>query len=123
MPNSNDRRSMERIAWESWVTVKDADTGQTHNGILYNFNSEGIYFECDARFKSGSALSVSIENLPDGSRPEIIDAEVKWAEEIIAPVVMFHYGVGASYAHLVDGAGPKKGLTVIHGGSDRMSKD
>lgn len=116
MPQNRDRRRMKRIAWESWITVKDADSGQMHNGMLYNFNSEGFYFECDAPFKSGSELSVIIESLPDARRSEVFQAKVRWAEEIVAPVVMYHYGVGAKCSKLTSPPGSKKQLKVISGG-------
>ncbi len=118
MTASRDRRGMRRTEWESWVTVKDPESNQFHTGRLYNFHSEGIYFECDAAFESGKALTVMIEKTPDTMRPEVLRAEVKWTEEIVAPVVMFHYGVGASFATQSDQPEPMKGLKVIHGGSE-----
>jgi hypothetical protein len=107
---------MKRIAWESGIIVKDADSGRIHKGMLYNFNSEGFYFECDAPLRSGSRVSVMVEKLPEAPRSEIYQAKVKWSEEIIAPVVMYHYGIGVKYSRLISESIPKKRLKVISGG-------
>ena len=116
MPKSKDRRNLKRIAWESGIMVKDADSGRLHKGMLYNFNSEGLYFECDAPLRSGSRVSVIIEKLPDAPNSEVYQAKVKWSEEIIAPVVMYHYGIGAKYSKIISKSIPKKRLKVISGG-------
>lgn len=124
MSKNRDRRRMKRISWESWVTIEDSNTGRVLTGILYNFNSEGIYFECDAPLKNGSELSVKVENLPETMHAKVFRAEVKWAEEIVAPVVMHNYGVGACYARM--GGRPDSrsdGLKVIPGGMETAQED
>lgn len=120
MTATRDRRGVRRTAWESWVTVKDPDSNQFHTGMLYNFHSGGIYFECDTAFESGKTLNVMIEKPPDEMIPEVLQAEVKWTEEIVAPVVMFHYGVGASFATQSDRSESMKGLKVIQGGGEMV---
>lgn len=90
--------------------------------MLYNLNSEGIYFECDEPFKSGSELSVMIESLPNAMKQEVFRAKVKWAEEIVAPVVMYHFGVGAKYAKMAKQPSSKKELKVIPGGTEAAPK-
>jgi len=118
-----DRRSVKRYAWESWVIVEDADTGQIQTGMLYNLNSEGFYFECDVPLKRGGVLSAMIEKLPDTQSPEVFQAEVRWVEEIIAPVVMYHYGVGACYSHMDSRSDSKKWFKVIQGGMEETQND
>jgi hypothetical protein len=120
LSKSKDRRNSKRIAWESGILVKDADSGRVHRGMLYNFNSEGFYFECDAPLKSGCRLSVKIENFPDAASSEVVQAKVKWAEEIVAPVVMYHYGIGAEYSNMITRSGEKKRLKVISGGIETV---
>jgi hypothetical protein len=107
---------MQRIGWKSWVMLEDVETGQIHSGMLYNLNSEGLYFECDVPFESGSELKVMINKMPDAKSPGVFQAEVRWAEEIIAPVVMHHYGVGACYTHMVSRSDSRQWLKVIQGG-------
>ncbi len=118
-----DRRSVKRLAWNSWVIIEDTDTGQIHTGMLYNLNSEGFYFECDVPFKIGSELSVMIEKLPDAQSPEIFQAEVRWVEEIIAPVVMYHYGVGTCYSDMASRSNSKKWFKVIQGGMEETQNE
>ena len=118
MPKSKDRRNLKRIAWESGIIVKDADSGRIHKGMLYNFNSEGFYFECDAPFRSGSHVSVMIEQLPDTPSSKVYQAKVKWSEEIFEPVVMYHYGIGVKYSRKINESIPKKRLKVISGGME-----
>ena len=91
--------------------------------MLYNLHSEGIYFECDTPFENGSKLVVMIDKMPDTAGPEVVKAKVEWAEEIVAPVVLHHYGIGASFAHLTDRADSKKELKVIPGGMETIQKD
>ena len=109
---------MKRIAWESGIIVKDGDSGRIHKGMLYNFNSEGFYFECDAPLRNGSRVSVMIEKLPDAPRSKVYQAKVKWSEEIIAPVVMYHYGIGVKSSKIISGTIPQKRLKVISGGME-----
>ena len=118
MPKSKDRRNLKRIAWESGIIVKDADSGRIHKGMLYNFNSEGFYFECDAPLKSGSRVSVVIEKLPDAPNSKVYQAKVKWSEEIFEPVVMYHYGIGVKYSRIISESIPNKKLKVISGGME-----
>ena len=120
MSKGKDRRNSKRIACESGIIVKDTDSGRLHRGMLYNFNSKGFYFECDAPLESGSRLSVKIENLPDTAISEVVQAKVRWAEEIVAPVVMYHYGIGAEYYEIIKRSGPKKRLKVISGGIETV---
>ena len=115
---------MKRNSWESWVIVKDTDTGRIHTGILYNFNSEGFYFECDASFNRGCELRVVVENLPETMNAEVFRAKVKWAEEIVAPVVMHNYGVGACYTNMPGRPDSRSGgLKVIPGGNETAQED
>lgn len=103
--------------------LEDMDTGQIHTGMLYNFNADGFYFECDVPFKSGCELKVMIRKMPDANSPGIFQAEVKWTEEIIAPVVMHHYGVGASYSHMASRSDARQWLKVIQGGMETAPND
>ena len=60
--------------------------------------------------------------MPYQTGPGVVEAKVEWAEEIVAPVVLHHYGIGASFAHLADRAKSKKGLKVILGGMESVQK-
>lgn len=117
-----ERRRQKRIPWESWVTLQDGTTGRMVSGMLFNFNSTGIYFECDTRFRNGTELVVLVENLPNAVSPGLFKVQVRWIEEIDDAVVMYRYGIGARCVQPLNMQYSRSRFKVIPGGVDAANQ-
>ena len=59
----NDQRASERFNCEAPVVIEDFQTGQRHDGSMYNYSRGGMYIELDSPLTPGSKVRILIENV------------------------------------------------------------
>jgi len=116
MRTKSEKRDCARFCYESPVVIEECGTGVHFDGRMYNYSLQGMYFESDLLFLSGTRVNVWFSNLSGSSLPDINFAEVRWCEEIIGPVVLNNYGAGVRYHQPITYREFPRHFHVIQGG-------
>ncbi len=90
-----DHRTSQRIQIEAPVMLEDFRTGFFYNGTLYNYSTEGVFFESDYAPRPGRKIHIRIDGLPDIFTPHVYLAEVRWRKQLSDN--SYSYGVGIKY--------------------------
>ena len=93
----NDQRATERFNSEAPVVIENCQTGELHDGSMYNYSRGGMYVELDYPLKPGSEVRILIENTENATRSERCLAKTVWCKEIPGAVVLYDYGIGVRY--------------------------
>jgi len=75
--------------------LEDFRTGFFYNGTLYNYSTEGVFFESDYAPRPGRKIHIKVDGLPDIFTPHIYLAEVRWRKQLSHN--SYSYGVGIKY--------------------------
>ena len=59
-----EKRASTRHHQEASLVCRIFNSKEQYEGSMKNFSKDGMYFEQDAFFKPGTALSLRIENCP-----------------------------------------------------------
>jgi hypothetical protein len=114
----NDQRTTERFNCEAPVVIEDFQTGERHDGSMYNYSRGGMYIELDYPLKPGSKVRILIENGKNVVRSESCLAKTIWCKEIPGAVVLYDYGIGLRYDLDVNGSNYINKFHVINGGAN-----
>ena len=114
----NDQRATERFNCEAPVVIEDFQTGQRHDGSMYNYSRGGMYIELDYPLKPGSEVRILIDNGKDVVRAESCLAKTIWCKEIPGAVVLYDYGIGVRYDLDVNVPNYINKFHVINGGAN-----
>jgi len=115
----NDQRATERFNSEAPVVIEDFQTGEQHDGSMYNYSRGGMYVELDYPLKPGSKIRILIENTNNTVRSESCLAKIVWCKEIPGAVVLYDYGIGLRYDLDVKGSNYINKFHVINGGANQ----
>ncbi|MEE4265439.1 MAG: PilZ domain-containing protein [Desulfobacteraceae bacterium] len=114
----NDQRVTERFNSEAPVVIEDVQTGEHHDGSMYNYSRGGMYIELDYPLKPGSRIRILIENAKNIVHPESCLAKTVWCKEIPGAVVLYDYGIGVRYDLDVNESNYTNKFHVINGGAN-----
>ena len=115
----NDQRASERFNCEAPVLIEDFQTGERHDGSMYNYSRGGMYIELDYPLKPGSKVRILIENGKNVVRSESCIAKTIWCKEIPGAVVLYDFGIGVRYDLDVNGSNCINKFHVINGGANK----
>ena len=115
----NDQRASERFNCEAPVLIEDFQTGERHDGSMYNYSRGGMYIELDYPLKPGSKVRILIENGKNVVRSESCIAKTVWCKEIPGAVVLYDFGIGVRYDLDVNGSNYINKFHVINGGVNK----
>lgn len=113
----NDQRVTERFNFEAPVVIEDAQTGEQHDGSMYNYSRGGMYIELDYPLKPGSKIRILMENVKNIVHSESCLAKTVWCKEIPGAVVLYDYGMGVRYDLDVNESNYLNKFHVINGGA------
>ena len=116
---NDDQRASQRLAYEAAVKIENRDSGTYTYGRMYNYSAGGIYFESDAAFQPGTQVRIDIAEPGIGLFTDHLNAKVKWCREISAAVVLYDYGIGVEFDHLMNCSKRNGKFKVIQGGVDQ----
>ncbi len=96
--------SHRRYKCEAAVTVRHLNDEETINGKMLNYSHNGLYFEADSFFATGSILHIRMNNGliihsnpgPEEKPHRVGIAEVRWCRPVQKDDD-FCYGVGLRY--------------------------
>ena len=91
------RRTSQRVQSEAPVMLEDFRTGFYYNGTLYNYSTDGGYFESKYAPRPGRKIHIKVDGLPEVSIPHVYLAEVRWRKSLAETPSSYSYGVGIKY--------------------------
>jgi hypothetical protein len=91
------QRDSDRFNLEAAVVLEDFRTGFCYDGILYNYSSDGVYFECGYAPRPGRRIYMNVAGLPDIFALQVYIVEIKWRRPLPESASFHPYGVGAKY--------------------------
>ena len=91
------QRTSPRILSDAPVMLEDFRTGFSYAGRLYNYSTEGAYFESSYAPRPGRKLHIKIDGLPDALPPHNYLAEVRWRRPLPENPNAYIYGFGVKY--------------------------
>ncbi|MDY6790345.1 MAG: PilZ domain-containing protein [Thermodesulfobacteriota bacterium] len=98
-------RNNTRFEYESPVKCKDLKTGRTDDAIMYNYSSEGLYFETDLELHPGNELDLGIINSPYSSNSNAYQcycAKVIRRDKLPDDFSRFYFGYGVKFMRNFD---------------------
>ena len=90
-------RASQRFPSEATVMLEDFHTGFYYKGTLYNYSTNGGYFETKYAPRSGEKIHIKVDGLPDVFTPHVYLAEVRWRKLLPDNPRSYAYGVGIRY--------------------------
>jgi PilZ domain len=90
-------RTSQRFQSEAPVTLEDFRTGFYYNGMLYNYSTDGGYFESKYAPRPGRKIHIKVNDLPNESTPHVHLAEIRWRKPLPENPSSYTYGVGIKY--------------------------
>mgnify|MGYP001551498592 FL=1 len=97
MVSYTDFRKNKRYKHKSTIMLSDEHCEYFSYGQIFNFNSDGLYFESDFAFKAGIKIKVQIDNPPFQSGPRTLNSVVRWCRELTDYDSDYTYGMGAKF--------------------------
>ncbi len=97
MSTFSHQRTSRRIQSEAPVILEDFRTGFNYAGMLFNYSTEGGYFESSYAPRPGRKIRIKIEGLPDVFTSQIYLAEIRWRRPLPENQTAYTYGVGIKY--------------------------
>ena len=100
MDSNLEGRNNTRFEYESPVNCKDLKTGRTYDAIMYNYCSNGLYFETDLKLLPGNELDLGIINSPysfNSNAYECYCAKVIRCDKLPDNSSRFYYGYGVKF--------------------------
>ena len=113
----NDQRADERFDCGSPVIIENCETGDLHDGSMYNYSREGMYIELDSFLKPDTKIRISGENVKTSSQMKSCHAKVIWCEETKGAVVLYNYGIGILIDRKDKFSKVARNFQVIEGGA------
>ena len=116
---SEEKRASKRLNFEAPVIIENCQTGEYHDGSMYNYSQGGMYVELDRFLKPGSDIRIVVEKAKNSSHSECRLAKIIWCREIAGAVVLYNYGAGVQYDSTAKTADCRNNFKVIEGGASR----
>ena len=98
-------RNNTRFDYESPVKCKDLKTGKAYDAIMYNYCSNGLYFETDLKLFPGDEIDIGIINSPYSSNSNAYEcylAKVIRCDKLPDDASRFFYGYGTKFMRNLD---------------------
>ncbi len=105
MDSNPESRNNARLEYESPVKCKDLKTGRTYDAIMYNYCSDGLYFETDLKLHPGNEIDLGIINSPystNSAAYECYCAKVIRCDNLPDDSSRFFFGYGAKFMRTFD---------------------
>ena len=120
--SADDQRASQRFAHEAAVVIENCDAATRTQGRMYNYSSGGLYFESDDAYQPGTKVRIGFEKPGSPLGFDHLIASVKWCKEISAAVVLYDYGIGVEFEHLMNLPASNGRFKVIQGGGAGREK-
>ena len=95
MHTSIERRRSKRINYKSAILHNTNPPDFYYSGTMYNFSSEGLYFESDEDLLKGDEISISIKEPPPQlpiKSDQYFDVKIMWARDLRGKSYQIGYG-------------------------------
>ena len=89
-----ENRISKRIAYKSTVMIEIQDSGIFHYATTHNFSGDGMYCGSDCALRTGTIITIKLDNPPYGSAPKIFLGEVRRCEELDGDDNSHLFGLG-----------------------------
>jgi Tfp pilus assembly protein PilZ len=96
MSSNPEQRDNTRFAHVSAVTYEDLEKGVYAQSKMFNYSSDGLYFESDLKLEVGEKIFIGIENSPYAKQSgtyECYHAVIKRRQALEHSVYKYGYGV------------------------------
>ncbi len=117
----DENRASERKNCDIPVIIENCQTGEHHDGSLYNFSRGGMYLEMDFPLKPESEIRIVVEKSEVLSHRDSCQAKVIWCKEVPGAVVLYTYGFGVRYDPRIQLAGSIQNFRIIEGGASKRT--
>ncbi len=114
MTDNAERRGKTRFPHEAPVTLENEEIGLLHGVRMYNYSSNGIYFETNFYLQPGTDLYIGIKSSPLAGQSDVYEcyqAVIKWRKFLEES--SFDYGYGLQLIGLA--APPPQNRKADHG--------
>ena len=114
-----EKRATVRFTCEAPAIIENCQSGQYHDGSMYNYSHGGMYIELDNFLPPGSDIHIVLEKDVLPLQKKSCRAQIVWCREITGAVVMYNFGAGARWAPTPSDkpAGCRNLFKVIEGGA------
>ena len=97
MKANPEQRNSQRFYYQKPVTLEDVRTRYRYGGLMANYSESGMYLESDYAPRPGRKLHIEVDRLPNISKPQTDEAEVKWRRPLTRNPSPFAFGIGVKY--------------------------
>ena len=95
MQKDIERRNSERINYKSAIMHDTNPPDFFYSGTMYNFSTEGLYFESNEDLLQGDKISISIKEPPAHffkTPAQYIDVKIMWCKDLQGTSYQVGYG-------------------------------
>ena len=95
MQKDIERRKSERINYKSAIMHDTNPPDFFYSGTMYNFSTEGLYFESNEDLLQGDKISISIKEPPAHflkTPDQYIDVKIMWCKDLQGTSYQVGYG-------------------------------
>ena len=90
-----ERRKSERINYQSAIMHNTRPPDFFYSGTMYNFSTEGLYFESNEDLLQGDEISISIKEPPAHflkTPGHYVDVKIMWCQDLQGASYQVGYG-------------------------------
>ena len=92
-----DNRTNTRIKHKANIQFENYFSGKHHKARMFNYSTEGMYFETDYAPLPGTEIYIGIKNSPYNAGADIYRAQIRWRKQLDSPASNHQFGVGVKY--------------------------
>ena len=93
----NDHRNNIRIKYKADIQFENYFSGKHFKARMYNYSTEGMYFETDYAPLPGTEIFIGIKNSPYDAGADVYRAQIRWRKHLKSSASDYHFGVGVRY--------------------------
>jgi hypothetical protein len=93
----SDHRNNTRIKHKADIQFENYNSGIPFKARMYNYSTEGMYFETDYAPLPGTEIYIGIKKSPYDAAADIYRAQIRWRKQLKASPSDYHFGVGVKY--------------------------
>lgn len=93
----SDHRNNTRIKHKADIQFENYNSGIPFKARMYNYSTEGMYFEADYAPLPGTEIYIGIKKSPYDAAADIYRAQIRWRKHLKSSLSDYHFGVGVKY--------------------------
>jgi hypothetical protein len=93
----SDHRNNTRIKHKADIQFENYNSGIPFKARMYNYSTEGMYFETDYAPLPGTEIYIGIKKSPYDAAADIYRAQIRWRKHLTSSPSDYQFGVGVKY--------------------------